>query len=122
MKKRAYYSDEEAAMIVGGYRLTDGYQMEYAAKMGITPTMLSYLVKRARKDDVRAQFPEFFGDAPAVPQTEPVVLGDPVELNLQLDNMACTLADKEREIEELYAKLLTSERRLQNAINLILDK
>lgn len=139
IRPRIYRSDEEVARIVGGYRLTDGYQQDYAEARGLEKNTLSWMIKRARNTDLRGKFPQLFGDigGPAHPiLAAPVAHGDPVDgsfkiaalkkeredLSLQVDALNGLLAQKEAEIEELYAKLLKSERRLQNAIGLILDK
>lgn len=113
LRTRKNWTDEEVAQIVGGYRLTDGQQQDYAVKIGISKNALSYCVQKARMLDLRRKFPGYFGD------TTKVVHDAQAENQLALAKLEIDglLAANAR----LVAELDRTKRRLGKAVNMLLD-
>lgn len=112
-KTRKNWTDEEVAQIVGGYRLTDGQQQEYAEKIGVSKNALSYCVQKARMLDLRARFPDYFGDATPHATAEA----------LQQENAVLTarLTELGASFVALQDELRNTKRKLEKAVNMILD-
>lgn len=131
MKKRTYYSDEECAMIVGGYRLTDGYERDYAKKMGVGPNAISYMKTRAIKGNFRQKFPEHFGDIVASNATLNVVdhrSDEVARLNekvAELELLNKTMREQVHTVTQTNIRLANqlerAKRRLGKAVSLLLD-
>lgn len=129
-RKRTFYTDEETAMIVGGYRLTDGYERDYATRLGIEAALLSHLKKRAVRDGLRQKFPEHFGDTTTTGQELKPTYPGPIPEIRYVSDVADQrkIAQLEGEVDTMKAtnvrlanQLEKAKRRLGKAVSLLLD-
>lgn len=113
LRTRKNWTDEEVAQIVGGYRLTDGQQQDYATKIGISKNALSYCVQKSRMLDLRARFPGYFGDTERVVH-DTVTASELALAKLEIDGLKIANARLAGELEK-------AKRRLGKAVNMLLD-
>lgn len=109
--ERRNFTAEEIAKIVGGYRLTDGYERDYATKVGVSGPQLSYMKQQAVKHNLQEKFPEHFGTR---------ILSDH-GARMMVEALEMQNANLMAQVLHLQAELEKANKRLGKAVNMLLD-